>query len=109
MDMNYNETFENNKDEDRTPELVVTGGGFLMFGILGFLIWLWLFILGLIWVVGGISAFFASLVCMFYDASIADKLVGLFLAISFGPLYWGFYIYKASYCTRHQPVNYYYQ
>ena len=108
MDMNYNENFDND-NKDNEEEVILSGGGFLMFGILGFLVWLWLFILGLIWLVGGISAFFASLVCMFYEASVADKLVGLFLAISFGPLYWGFYIYKANYCTRHQQVSYYYQ
>jgi uncharacterized membrane protein len=107
MDMTYNERFEN-ETENKT-NVVVSGSGLVFFGIVGFLAWLWFFILGLIWLIGGISAFFASLVCMFYDGSVADKLVGLFLAMSFGPLYWGFYIYKANYCTRHQQVSYYYQ
>ena len=108
----YNERFENDKkttvnaNDDSSSFL---GGLFGFFGSLGFIYVIILTIMGLIWIIGGISAFFASLVCMFYDSSIADKIVGFFLAVFFGPLYWGFYIYKASYCNKFPPVNYYYE
>lgn len=105
----HNERFDNDNKEvvlssTTTPYL---GGILGTYWVVDFLFWIWVLIMALIWVIGGISAFFASLVCMFYNSTMADKIVGLFLAIFFGPLYWGFYIYKANYCTRYQTVNYY--
>jgi len=104
MDLMYNERFANDKKEDLTlSDSTILGGIFSI----SFTIW---FILLLtIWLVGGITAFIASIVCMFYNSSITDKIFGFLLAFIFGPLYWGFYIYKASYCNKFPPVNYYYE
>jgi uncharacterized membrane protein len=57
-------------------------------------------IFAFIWVIIGIIAFLASLVCMFYQGSPTDKAVGLLLAIITGPFYWLYYIYNMNYCTR---------
>jgi hypothetical protein len=71
-----------------------TDAGWSIFGIfIGLLI--------LIWVIAGIIAFFASLICMFYNGSVTDKTVGLMMSILFGPFYWLYYIYNANYCTRY--------
>ena len=104
MDPAFNERFAN---EDTTRNAVVTTVATV--SIFGIFAWIWFSVLALIWFFAGIAAFFASLVCMFYNSSIADKVVGFLLALFFGPLYWGFYIYKASYCTKYNTANYYYE
>lgn len=57
-------------------------------------------IFSLIWFVGGILGFIASLVCLFYQGSTSDKAIGILLALILGPFYWLFYIYNINYCTR---------
>jgi hypothetical protein len=105
MDLMYNERFGNNKKDEN----IVSSDYSIMEGILSFSITIWVILLWIIWLVGGISAFIASLVCMFYNSNVTDKIVGFLLAFVFGPLYWGFYIYKASYCNKFPQVNYYYE
>jgi len=106
MDPIFNERFGN---DDKTTTTTVSGDGLVFVGLIGIITWIWIILLCIIWIFAGITAFFASLVCMFYNSSVSDKVVGLFLAMFFGPLYWGFYIYKASYCTKYPAVNYYYE
>lgn len=60
-------------------------------------------ILGLIYVIWGISAlsaFIMSIVCFGYKGSIGDKALGLLLAFVLGPFYWILYAYSPQYCTR---------
>lgn len=57
-------------------------------------------IFSLIWFVGGLLGFIASLVCLFYQGSTSDKAIGILLALILGPFYWLFYIYNLNYCTR---------
>jgi|1048.fasta_scaffold29968_2 hypothetical protein len=68
------------------------GGGF--FGIL-------LLILILIWIFSGITGFIASIVCLFYNGPVSDKVIGILLAMTLGPFYWLYYIYNMNYCTRY--------
>ena len=71
-----------------------TDAGWSIFGIfIGILI--------LIWVIAGVIAFFASLICMFYNGSVTDKTIGFMMSVLFGPFYWLYYIYNANYCTRY--------
>ncbi len=102
----YNERFANDKKDDVK---VVSGDALILGGILSFSFSIWFTLVLIIWFVGGATAFIASLVCMFYNSNVTDKIVGFLLAFVFGPLYWGYYIYKASYCTKFPPVNYYYE
>jgi hypothetical protein len=53
----------------------------------------------LVWIFAGLAAFFASIMCLFYNSSDGDKIIGLLLSLFTGPFYWLFYIYKTSYCT----------
>jgi len=69
-------------------------------------IWISLFIL--IWIVSGFVAFLASLVCVFYNSSIGDKIAGLIMALFAGPFYWLFYIYNSNYCNSYAVANYNY-
>ena len=62
--------------------------------------WLIVLILILIWVLGGLFAFIASIVCLFYQGSVTDKAIGVILALILGPFYWLYYIYNLNYCTR---------
>ena len=50
------------------------------------------------WVVAGIVAFLWSIMCFGKSGTMSQQLVGLFLAIFFGPLYW-LYLYSVKkYC-----------
>jgi hypothetical protein len=59
----------------------------------------------IVWFIAGVAAFIASIVCMFYEASIGAKIAGFVLAIGTGPFYWLYYIYNLSYCNKY--MNYY--
>jgi hypothetical protein len=101
----YNQ--ENERFSTKTTEVTLTTGGIFM-GVLTYIFVLTFF---LVWIVGGIAAFIASIVCMFYNSSVGDKIAGFILAVIFGPFYWFFYIYKSSYCNKYpayMPVIDYY-
>lgn len=55
-------------------------------------------IFAIIWAILGIVAFIYSLVCFGKSGSSLDKIVGLLLAIFFGPLYFIYLIFNKSYC-----------
>ena len=60
----------------------------------------WRLILLIIWVFAGILGFLASLICLFYNSTLGDKIAGLILGLFAGPFYWLFYIYNMNYCSR---------
>lgn len=64
-----------------------------------------IFILALLWLIAGVSAFVAGIVCLFYDSSIQDKILGLIFGIIAGPFYWIYYIYNLNYCNRFNNNN----
>jgi hypothetical protein len=51
-----------------------------------------------IWVLLGLIAFILSLVCFARSGSILEKILGLLLAIFFGPFYFIFYAVNSGYC-----------
>lgn len=53
-----------------------------------------------LWILAGIAAFVMSLVCFGRSGSTAQQVVGLLLAIFFGPLYWIYYFVVGSYCQK---------
>lgn len=60
---------------------------------------------GIVWAVFGLLAFIFSLICFGYSGSILEKLVGIILAILFGPFYFIYYFASGSYCkTMPSPV-----
>jgi hypothetical protein len=54
----------------------------------------------LFWIFSGLAAFIMSLVCFGYGGTAIDKVVGLILAIFFGPFYWFFYGFNTYYCNK---------
>ena len=52
----------------------------------------------LLWALFGFIAFIMSLVCFGRSGSIIEKIVGLLLAIFFGPFYFIFYAFNSNYC-----------
>jgi uncharacterized membrane protein len=96
-------TFEND-DEDATDATDVNEGGIMLFissMFFGSFYGLWLGLLILIWIISGFIAFIASVICLFYNSSIGDKMAGLVMALFAGPFYWLFYIYNMNYCNRY--------
>jgi len=57
-----------------------------------------LYIFILVWSLIGLIAFIMSLVCFGRSGTLLEKIIGLLLAIFFGPLYFIFYIFNTSYC-----------
>jgi len=53
-----------------------------------------------IWAILGIAAFIMSIVCFGRTGSTSQHVVGLLLAILFGPIYWIFYFAVPDYCKR---------
>ena len=51
-----------------------------------------------VWVFIGLVAFIMSLVCFGRSGSTFEKIMGLLLAIFFGPFYFLFYVFNGEYC-----------
>ena len=59
-------------------------------------------VLATLWVIGGISAFIASFVCMFYSGSMIEKVLGVLLSIVVGPFYWIYFWLMKGYCSKNK-------
>jgi len=57
-----------------------------------------LYIFLLLWGLIGLIAFIMSLICFGRSGTLSEKIIGLLLAIFFGPLYFIFYIFNKKYC-----------
>jgi hypothetical protein len=55
-------------------------------------------ILILIWALVGLVAFITSIVCFTRSGTAFEKVIGLLLALFFGPLYFLFFAFNKSYC-----------
>ena len=64
------------------------------------MLYILLVLIMLLWVMAGISAFIASIICLFYNSSTSSKFIGFILAFFFGPFFWIYYIYNVDYCTK---------
>ena len=64
-----------------------------------YLIFYTLFVL--IWVIAGIFGFITSIVCLFFDSSPGEKVLGVFLGFITGPFFWLYYIYNMNYCKKY--------
>ena len=54
----------------------------------------------LIWIIGGIISFIASMICLGYYSSTQDKILGVIFSIIAGPFYWIYYTYNINYCNN---------
>ncbi len=57
-------------------------------------------IIAIVWVILGIIGFIMSIVCFGRSGSTGQHVVGLLIAIFFGPIYWIFYFVVPDYCKR---------
>jgi hypothetical protein len=62
------------------------------------------FVLAITWVLFGVLAFIFSLICFGYSGSVLEKLLGLLLAVFFGPFYFIYYFASGSYCKAMPPT-----
>jgi Mn2+/Fe2+ NRAMP family transporter len=51
-----------------------------------------------LWIAAGIVAFIVSLICFGKSGKRIDKVIGLLLAVLFGPFYWIYYMVVKKYC-----------
>lgn len=83
-------------DDDNTDKKneAITKGAVASFNVLGFLIitFLW------VWIIAGLLAFLASIICFGYNGSISDKFLGVLIVLLIGPFYWIYFIYNSNYC-----------
>jgi hypothetical protein len=59
--------------------------------------WIW-FTIVFIWVVLGILGFLWSIICFGRSGDLGYKIVGLLLAIFFGPVYFVYFLAVKNYC-----------
>ncbi len=59
----------------------------------------------LVWVIVGTIAFIISLFCFGFSGSITEKIIGLVLAIFFGPFYFIYFYLNKNYCGRKSSNN----
>ena len=52
------------------------------------------------WIIIGITAFITSIICLSYSGTTSQKIIGLVLAILFGPFYWIYYGAMKDYCNK---------
>jgi cytochrome b subunit of formate dehydrogenase len=57
-------------------------------------------IIVIFWVILGITGFIMSIICFGRSGTTTQHVVGLLLAIFFGPIYWIFYLAVPDYCKR---------
>lgn len=57
-----------------------------------------LLLIVLVWTVAGIVAFLWSIICFGKSGTMSQQIVGLLLAIFFGPFYWLYYFSVKKYC-----------
>ncbi len=53
-----------------------------------------------IWAILGIIAFITSIVCFGYSGSMTEKVIGLLLALLFGPFYFLYFYFNKGYCGK---------
>lgn len=58
-----------------------------------------------LWIAVGVAAFVMSIVCFGRSGSTAQHVVGLLLAIFFGPFYWIYFLAVSSYCRSSGPQS----
>jgi hypothetical protein len=57
-------------------------------------------IIVIFWVILGITGFIMSIICFGRSGTSSQHIIGLLLAIFFGPIYWIFYLAVPDYCKR---------
>ena len=57
-------------------------------------------IIVIFWIILGITGFIMSIVCFGRSGTTTQHVIGLLLAIFFGPIYWIFYLAVPDYCKR---------
>jgi membrane associated rhomboid family serine protease len=64
------------------------------------LLTIFILIIILIWIIGTILSFVTSLICLFYESTIQDKIIGIIFGLIAGPFYWIYYVYNMKYCNN---------
>ena len=84
MDMSYKNQGHLRDLKDLDPRAKTTG--FALLAIMFF------------WIIIGFAAFITSIVCFGRSGTMVEKIIGLLLAIFFGPFYFLFYAFNEGYC-----------
>ncbi len=63
-----------------------------------YIIYLGIFVI--VWIILGIIAFITSIVCFGFSGNITEKVLGLVLALLFGPFYFLYFYLNKKYCGK---------
>ena len=66
--------------------------------------WIIILVLGL-WVLSGFIAFLYSLTCFGTSSTNTEKIIGVLLALCFGPFYFIYLYFNTSYCRKRNSQN----
>ena len=67
---------------------------------------IFILIILLIWIIGTILSFITSLMCLFNESTMQDKIIGVIFGLIAGPFYWIYYVYNMNYCNKIMDYNY---
>ncbi len=99
--MESSQTTTSTTDTSSTPTTTTTE---INKGAIGAFVGIGIFLI--IWMIIGIIAFITSLFCFGFSGSTIEKIIGLILAIFFGPLYFIYFYLNKNYCGRKSANNY---
>ncbi len=93
------ETMENNSQPSKeATSTTTTTTTKVNSGTMNTLVGIGIFLI--VWIIVGIIAFIVSLFCFGFSGSITEKVIGLILAIIFGPFYFIYFYLNKNYCGR---------
>lgn len=69
-------------------------------GFFSLLFGTYIFLFIIVWIFSGLAGFIASFICLGFSGSVSDKLIGIFVAFLFGPIYWLYFGLNKDYCGR---------
>lgn len=89
---NEKENFVENMDNSTTTEVKMDKKTMNTMAGLGIFL--------IVWIIIGIIAFIVSLFCFGFSGSMTEKIIGLLLAIFFGPFYFIYFYLNKNYCGK---------
>jgi len=86
---------EEKQEEEKHEEKgkLFADGGLIVMGLVG------------LWVLLGIIAFVKSILCFSSSSTLTEKIIGLILAVLFGPFYFLYFYLNPTYCKSKKSTN----
>ena len=89
----HDEGKQNEGKQNEGKDALFANGGLVIMGLSG------------LWVLIGIIAFVKSILCFSSSSTLTEKLIGLIMAVLFGPFYFLYFYLSPTYCKSRKSTN----